>query len=92
MASFKKTQCLISYTNTIFIKQSLGKISSRKCKIHRQIIVQNVTPLVLDVEEEDEDEGLVHRNDGDDHQHAAVKGGHHPAMKGNAEKNLLINP
>ena len=32
------------------------------------------------MEEEDEDEGHVHGDDGDHHQHAAVQGGHHPAQ------------
>ena len=32
------------------------------------------------MEEEDEDEGHVHGDDGDHHQHAAVQGGHHPAI------------
>ena len=39
---------------------------------YRQIMVEDVTPLVLDVEEEAEDESHVHGDDGDDDQHPAV--------------------
>ena len=39
---------------------------------YRQIMVENVTPLILHVEEEPEDEGHVHGDDGDDDQHPAV--------------------
>ena len=35
-------------------------------------MVENVTPLILHVEEEPEDEGHVHGDDGDDDQHPAV--------------------
>ena len=55
-------------------------------------MVENVAPLILHVEQQPEHQGHVHRHDRDHHQHTAVKGGHHPVMKGNAEKNLLINP
>ena len=39
---------------------------------YRQIMVENVAPLVLNVEEEAEDERHVHGDDGDDDQHPAV--------------------
>ena len=35
-------------------------------------MVENVAPLVLDVEEKSEDECHVHGDDGDHHQHPAV--------------------
>ena len=43
---------------------------------HRQILIEDVTPLVLDEEEEHEDDGHVHGNDDDHHQHTAVHGHH----------------
>ena len=43
---------------------------------HRQILIEDVTPLVLDEEEEHEDDGHVHGNDDDHHQHPAVHGHH----------------
>lgn len=41
---------------------------------HREILVQQVAPLVLDVEEQPEDDGHVHEDDDDHHQHAGVQG------------------
>ena len=43
-------------------------------------MVENVAPLVLNVEEEAEDERHVHGDDGDDDQHPAVDR-HHRLLK-----------
>ena len=44
---------------------------------YSEIIMKNVTPLILDVEEKYEDQGHVHGNDGDHHQHPTVQGHQH---------------
>lgn len=43
---------------------------------HRQVLIEDVTPLVLDEEEEHEDDGHVHGDDDDHHQHPTVHGHH----------------
>ena len=43
---------------------------------HRQVLIEDVTPLVLDKEEEHEDNGHVHGDDDEHHQHATVHGHH----------------
>ena len=43
---------------------------------HRQVPIEDVTPLVLDKEEEHEYDGHVHGDDDDHHQHPTVHGHH----------------
>ena len=43
---------------------------------YRQVWVKDVAPLVLDVEEEDEDNGHVHGDYGEHHQHPTVQRHH----------------
>ena len=55
--------------------QSLGLIAYTRLNQHyREVFEEKVTPLVLDIEEEPEDQDHVHHGDHDDNNHAAVQG------------------
>ena len=57
----------------------VSRVLQRLCA-DREVVVEDVAPLVLDVEEEDEDECHVHGHDGDHHQHPAVHRHHPPPL------------
>ena len=56
---------------------------------YSEIIMENVTPLILDVEEKYEDQGHVHSNDGYHYQHPTVQGHHHHLRSAACLQNIL---
>ena len=56
----------VAPTNWVSIEICHVKCLQRLCA-DRKVVVEDVAPLVLDVEEEDEDEGHVHGHDGHHH-------------------------
>ena len=57
---------------------AVGLVKKKTCHdTFRKVLEEQITPVVLDVEEHAEDDGEVHEADEDDHHHARVDP--HPA-------------
>ena len=57
----------------VLLKETKFKIMIMiNCFTHREILEEQITPVVLDVEEHAEDDGEVHEADEDDDHHARV--------------------